>query len=120
MEYKHLDTDPLIQFCRQLPGASESIKWKCDLIFSVGDKMFAGFDLPEAGAVGFKAAEALFEHLTAQEGIIPSKYMARYFWVDIPDRTHIDPEMLMDLIAQSHQLVAQKLSKKKRLSLGVE
>ena len=35
-------TDPLVAFCRSLPGATEDIKWEHDLIFSVGGKMFAG------------------------------------------------------------------------------
>jgi hypothetical protein len=37
------DIDPLIIFCRQLPGATEDTKWKKDLIFSVGDKIVCSF-----------------------------------------------------------------------------
>ena len=33
----------LLAYCRSLPRATEDIKWGNDLIFSVGDKMFAGF-----------------------------------------------------------------------------
>lgn len=38
-----MNAEPLISFCRNLPKATEDIKWGKDLVFSVGNKMFAVF-----------------------------------------------------------------------------
>jgi predicted DNA-binding protein (MmcQ/YjbR family) len=112
--------DALIEHCRTLSGAEEDIKWKVDLVFSVGAKMFAAFRMPAMNAVAFKVDEAFFHNLLDQAGFQPNKYMARYFWVDVPERDEVDEAFLIALLTESHRLVAQKLSKKKRVGLGIE
>jgi len=52
--------NPLIAFCRDLPSATEDIKWGKDLVFSVGEKMFAVFDTEDDTKVCFKATPAMF------------------------------------------------------------
>ena len=46
------------EFCRTLPHTTEDVKWGTNLVFSVGNKMYAGFDLdhPEANSVSFKCS----------------------------------------------------------------
>jgi predicted DNA-binding protein (MmcQ/YjbR family) len=111
--------DPLIEFCRSLPGATEDVKWGHDLIFSVGGKMFAGFQLPDGEPLGFKVDPLVFDSLVGHNGIVPAPYMAKHSWVSVTDRTQVPLATLQDLIADSHRLVADKLSKKMRQTLGI-
>ncbi len=112
-------SDPLLDLCRSLPGATEDVKWGNDLVFSVGGKMFAAFEMSEAEAIGLKVAPDVFEALVEQPGIIPAPYLARASWVKLDGRGVLPRAMLEDLLRQAHALVAAKLPKKVRLSLGL-
>ena len=111
--------DPLLEFCRSLPGATEDVKWGHDLIFSVGGKMFAGFQLPEAEPVGFKVDDAVFAGLVGYDGVVPAPYMAKHHWVSVTDRSKVPQRTLEKLLAESHRLVAEKLPLKTRKALGL-
>ena len=111
--------DPLIEFCRSLPGVTEDVKWGNDLIFSVGGKMFAGFQLPDGQPLGFKVDPLVFDTLVGHDGIVPAPYMAKHSWVSVTDRGLVPLGTLEDLLADSHRLVASKLSAKMRRSLGL-
>ena len=111
--------DPLIELCRSLPGATEDVKWGHDLIFSVGGKMFAGFQLPDGQPLAFKVDPLVFDTLVGHDGIVPAPYMAKHSWVSVTDRSLLPPATLEDLLADSHRLVASKLSAKVRRSLGL-
>ena len=112
--------DPLVRFCRSLPGATEDVKWGKDLIFSVGGKMFAGFPLPGGDPFGFKVDPAVFDTLVGRDGIVPAPYMARQSWVSVTDRKRVPLDTLKGLLADSHRLVAAGLSRKARVALGLE
>ena len=114
-----MNADPLISFCRNLPSATEDIKWGKDLVFSVGDKMFAVFAPKNNTKVCFKATPAMFSTLTGKEGIISAPYVGRYNWILIEDLEVLPKEMIEDLISESYRLVASKLPAKMRKSLGL-
>jgi len=107
----------LLEFCRALPHASEDIKWKKDLVFSVGGKMFAVFNLDDVTQFSFKATPAMFGTLTAMDGIIPAPYVARYNWVLVTNPKALPQKMLKGLLTESHQLVAAGLPAKVRKEL---
>jgi predicted DNA-binding protein (MmcQ/YjbR family) len=109
----------LVEFCRALPGATEDVKWGHDLVFSVGGKMFAGFQLPDGEPIGFKVDPAVFDALVGRRGIVPAPYMAKHSWVSVTDRGRIRLGTLRGLLAGSHRLVAEKLSAKARQALGL-
>lgn len=112
-------SDPLLDFCRSLPGTTEDVKWGNDLVFSVGGKMFATFEMPDGESIGLKVAPDVFEALVQQPGIIPAPYLARASWVKLAGRGVLPRAMLEDLLSQAHALVAAKVPKKVRLSLGL-
>ena len=112
--------DPLFAFCRSLPGATEDVKWEHDLIFSVGGKMFAGFHLPDGQPLAFKVDPLVFASLAHQPGFEPAPYMARHHWVSVADRSAVPLPVLQDFLAESHRLVAAKLPRRTRASLGLE
>jgi predicted DNA-binding protein (MmcQ/YjbR family) len=113
------DPDPLVAFCRALPGATEDVKWDNDLVFSVGGKMFAAFALPALEPVGFKVEPMVFAALVGKNGIVPAPYAARFHWVSVTQRDLLPVGALQDFIAESHALVAAKLPRKTRERLGL-
>lgn len=111
--------DPLIAFCRSLPGATEDVKWDNDLVFSVHAKMFAVFPLPDAQTVCFKVDPLIFPSLVEQPAIEPAPYLARHSWILLRDRDAMPAETQQDFVAESHRLVASKLPKKVQRQLGL-
>jgi len=112
--------DPLVRLCRSLPGATEDVKWGHDLIFSVGGKMFAGFQLPDLQPVAFKVDPVAFQTLIASPAFAPAPYMARHHWATVTDRDLVPLAMLEELLTDAHGLVAAKLSRKARQALAIE
>jgi predicted DNA-binding protein (MmcQ/YjbR family) len=110
----------LLAFCRNLPHATEDIKWGKDLCFSIGGKMFAVFDMDHLDHVGFKTTPATFAMLTKQAGIIPAPYAARFHWVAVRDPKALPRQALKELIEESYNMVAAKLPRKVREKLGME
>jgi predicted DNA-binding protein (MmcQ/YjbR family) len=111
--------DPLVELCRSLAGATEDVKWGNDLVFSVGGKMFAGFQLPDGQPLAFKVDPLVFHGLVGHDGIVPAPYMAKHSWVSVTDRGRLPVATLEDLLAESHRLVAEKLPRKLRRELGL-
>lgn len=112
--------DPLVAFCRALPGATEDVKWGADIIFSVGGRMFAGFPLGGGDPIGFKVDPMLFASMVGKSGVMPAPYMAKHSWVHVTDRHLLSRAALEALLAESHRLVAAQLSGKMRRSLGLD
>lgn len=112
-------SDPLVEFCRSLPGVTEDVKWGHDLIFSVGGKMFAGFQLPDYEPLAFKTDPLIFSTLTTHDGVIPAPYMARHHWVSVTKRSALPLDFLRDLLAEAHSLVGSKLPASTRRRLGL-
>lgn len=108
------------KFALSLPGAKSSIKWKVDLVFDVGGKMFAVMCEGKAKSnLSFKVDDHRFLELTDRAGIIPAPYMARAKWVQLESLKVLPDAEIRELIKRSHQLVAAKLPKRTRLELGV-
>jgi predicted DNA-binding protein (MmcQ/YjbR family) len=119
MPRRKAETDPLYELCRRLPGVTEDVKWGHDLVFSVGGKMFAAFELPEGEPIGLKADPALFPILVRKPGITPAPYMAKHSWVKLASRKVLPQAAVEELLRQAHALVAEKLPTKLRTSLGL-
>jgi predicted DNA-binding protein (MmcQ/YjbR family) len=99
--------------CRSFPGVTEDTKWGADLVFSVGEKMFAVTALDDkAKGISFKVDDDRFLELTDRPGIIPAPYLARAKWVYIEDLKSISDAEVADLLKRSYELVFTKLTKK--------
>ena len=109
------------KFCAALPGVTGDIKWQVDLVYSVGGRMFcvAFADRNGKETVSFKVDDDLFLPHTDREGFIPAPYLARAKWVQVIDLKKVSDAELRSLIKRSHQLVAMKLTKKRRAELGI-
>lgn len=120
MSQPDLRAESFYEVCRALPGVTEGIKWGNDLVFSVGGKMFAAFQLPEGEPIGLKVEPALFEALIRQPGIKPAPYMAKLSWIKLEALDTLPAAEVADLLRDAHRLTAQKLTKKARLALGID
>jgi predicted DNA-binding protein (MmcQ/YjbR family) len=114
------EAESLVELCRKLPGVTEDVKWGHDLVFSVGGKMFAVFELPDFESLGLKVEPGLFSALTQHPGVIPAPYMAHHSWIKVRPPAVLPLPELETLLRDSYGLVARKLSKKMRTSLGIE
>lgn len=104
--------------CRPWPGVAAEIKWESNLVFSVGDKMFAMMSDGENGRLSFKVADQRFLELTDQPGIIPAPYLARAHWVSIDQPQHFCTDALQAFVRDAYSLVRARLTRKLQATLG--
>lgn len=109
--------EPLKDFCRSLPGTTEDIKWGDNQVFSVGKKMYAGFDIDSENAFGFKCDDD-FDRLTRIDGIIPAPYAARFGWVSVTRPAVFPKKEWRRLLRKSYDLVVAKLPARTRQAIA--
>lgn len=113
-----MDFDAAKTLCRSFPGVTEDTKWGNDIVFSVGDKMFAATNLGEATGISFKVEDERFLELTDRPGIIPAPYLARAKWVYVDDAQALGDADAAQLLRRSYELVLAKLTKKLQRELS--
>jgi predicted DNA-binding protein (MmcQ/YjbR family) len=114
-----VDIESVRKFCLSLPHVTEDVQWKSDLLFRVGNKMFAvaALDPSSDHRMSFKCTPETFAELTERDGIVPAPYVARYHWVAL-ERFDVLPEReLKELLRNAYQLILEKLPKKIRAGL---
>jgi predicted DNA-binding protein (MmcQ/YjbR family) len=114
-----MDIESIRSFCLSLPHTDEKVQWGNDLLFRIGEKMFAVAALePSHGvALSFKCTPEKFAELVEQEGIIPAPYMARHHWVGLERFDALPDWELKPLLTNAYQMVLEKLPKKVRAGL---
>jgi predicted DNA-binding protein (MmcQ/YjbR family) len=115
-----MNVEELRAYCLAFPAVTEDIKWDNDLCFSVGGKMFCVASLESPLRISFKVKDDEFDELSMREGFIPAPYMARAKWVSVTDSSVLKTKEWQTLVAQSHDLVKQRLTKKLRKELGMD
>ena len=113
--------EELMKICKQLKGSTTDIKWEDHLCFNVGEKIYliTSPDLVPPSA-SFKVTEEDFDRLCEREGINQARYFAKRQWVSLNNISLLSKEEWVTYITQSHQLVASKLTRKKRSELGID
>lgn len=108
-----MDFEAAKVLCRSFAGCTEDIKWGADMVFSVGEKMFAvtGSATPAEG-MSFKVDDDRFLELTDRPGIVPAPYLARAKWVYVKADAELSDEEAAAFLRRSYELVLAKLSKK--------
>ena len=117
-----MDINKAREFCSKLRGVTSDTKWGSDLVFSIGEKMFAVTCLKEDEFTGlsFKVDEDRFLELTDRAGIIPAPYLARAKWIQITDPDVVSDLEVQELLPRSYALVLSKLTKKLQKELAHE
>ena len=105
--------------CLKFPHATEDVKWEKNLVFSVGDKMFAvcGLETGDTWA-SFKSSPEEFAELVERPGIRPAPYLARAHWVALEEPDAIPRKELQQLLRRAYDLVFAKLPKKHQAQLN--
>ena len=113
--------EPQRALAASLAAATEDIKWGADLVYSVGGKMFCVFLLRDgvASTCSFKVDVDRFLELSSVPGVIPAPYLARAHWLQVQAGHGLKAADLDALLRRSHQLVADKLSKRLQQELGL-
>lgn len=114
----HMSRRRWIALCEGLPHATRDIKWKKDLVFSVGAKMFACFDVEGGPGVSFKTTPAEFARLTRTPGVVPAPYAARFHWVLVQRNDALPADAVCDLIRESRRIVLDALPARLRTALA--
>lgn len=111
-----MDIESIRKFCLSLPHVDEKVQWGNDLLFRIGEKMFAVVALePGHGAVlSFKCTPEKFAELVEQEGIFPAPYVARYHWVALERFDALRGPELKELLENAYHLILEKLPPKTR------
>jgi len=114
-----MDIESIRNFCLSLPHADEKVQWGNDLLFRIGEKMFAvvGLEPGHGVAMSFKCTPEKFAELVEREGIIPAPYMARHHWVGLERFDALPDRELKPLLSIAYQLTLEKLPKKVRAQL---
>jgi predicted DNA-binding protein (MmcQ/YjbR family) len=114
-----MDIDGIRKHCLSFPHTIEMVQWGADLVFKVDGKMFAVAPLEVARVqLSFKCTPENFVELCERQGIIPAPYMARAQWVALETLNAVSESELRDLLAQSYQLVWERLPKRRREALA--
>jgi predicted DNA-binding protein (MmcQ/YjbR family) len=115
--------DEFNDFCRTLTATTYVVQWGGAHVWKVGDKVFAigGSDEGE-DRFTFKVSDIAYEILKDQPGLRPAPYLASrgLKWIQHFATPGLSDDELKDYIRQSHLMVSQGLSKKKRIELGLD
>ena len=110
------------RFCQTLPAATYVMQWGGSHVWKVGGKVFAiGSWGDKLSGITFKVSPLSFELLQHQPGLRPAPYLASrgMKWIQHFAEPGLKSSELQDYLRQSHAIVGQGLSKKKRIDLGL-
>lgn len=114
--------DEFNTYCAALPATTHVVQWGGADVWKVGGKLFAigGWNNDELG-VTFKTGPIGFDMLKDQPGLRPAPYLASrgMMWIQHYAEPGLCDDDLRDYIAQSHKMIAAKLTKKKQAALGL-
>ena len=107
--------------CKKMKSVTEDIKWEHDLVFSIGGKMFCVVGLDQyPTTASFKVNDEEFEEMSIKPGFKPAPYVAKYKWVWVDDINRLKKTEWKKYLAQSYELVKEKLSPKLKKELGLK
>jgi predicted DNA-binding protein (MmcQ/YjbR family) len=108
--------------CRALTATTYVVQWGGSHVWKVGGKVFAIASGERAEPrFTFKVTDIAYEILKDQPGLRPAPYLASrgMKWIQHFAKPGLSNAALRDYIRQSHVIVSQGLSKKRRTELGL-
>ncbi len=121
-ERRNMTYEEFNEFCRGLPATTYVVQWGGSHVWKVGGKVFAiGGWQDDEPSFTFKVGDIAYEMLKEQPGLRPAPYLASrgMKWIQHFAKPGLSDGALQDYIRQSHSIVAQGLSKKRRMELGL-
>ena len=101
------------------------MQWGNADVWKIGGKIFAiasrwGKDSTDIDAkISFKCSDFSYSLLKEEPGIIPAPYLARAKWVQIETGDALSDEEIKTYIYAAYEIIVAKLTKAKRLELGL-
>jgi len=121
-----MDNERIRALCLALPHVTETLNWGHHLVYFVGDrdiggKMFSMTDLDGTGigVLWFHCGAERFHELLENEGICPSPYLARAYWVTLERWDALRPREIEDELRRAHALIYEKLPKRTKAILAM-
>ena len=121
-----MDNERIREICMNLPHVAETLNWGHHLVYWAGDreiggKMFAMTDLDASGTgvLSFHCGAERFHELIESEGIVPTPYLAKAFWVTLERWDSLRPREVEEELRRAHALVIEKLPKRTRTILAM-
>jgi predicted DNA-binding protein (MmcQ/YjbR family) len=121
-----MDNERIQSICMGLPYVTKTVNWGHHLVYWVGDrdiggKMFASTDLDGSGegVLAFHCGAERFHELLEIEGMRPTPYSAKHFWVTMERWDVLRPRQIEDELKRAHELIYAKLPKRTREMLAM-
>ena len=110
------------EFCRGLPATTHVVQWRGAHVWKVGGKVFViGHWDDDEPRITFKVSDIAYEILRVRPGLRPAPYFASrgMKWIQHYAKPGLSGAELRDYIRQSHTIVSQGLSKRRRTEPGL-
>ncbi|RZJ31991.1 MAG: hypothetical protein EOO48_00375 [Flavobacterium sp.] len=115
-----MDVEEIQNICNSFPMTEAEMKWRSDLVFMIGRKMFCMVDLqPAPPVVSFKVPDEDYETLSNEPGFKPAPWFGKNKWVAVTDNNVLGRRDWQRYLRQSYDLVVMKLSLKSKKELGL-
>jgi predicted DNA-binding protein (MmcQ/YjbR family) len=115
-----MDIDWVREYCFALPHTTEKVQWGDDLVFKIGEKMYAVVALePGDHWLAFKCSREEFSALVECPGIVPAPYLARAQWVALGAYDALPADEIKRLLSQAYSLISTKVSKRLQARLTI-
>ena len=121
-----MDNERIRALCMGLPHVTETLNWGHHLVYWVGDrdiggKMFASTDVDGTGVgvLSFHCGAERFHELLEIEGMRPTPYSAKQFWVTMERWDVFKPREIEEELRRAHALIFEKLPSRTRAVLAL-
>jgi predicted DNA-binding protein (MmcQ/YjbR family) len=121
-----MDNERIRAICLGMPHVTETVNWGHHLVYWVADRalggrMFASTDLDGTGAgvLSFHCGAERFHELLEREGIRPTPYSAKAFWVTLERWDAMRPREIEDELGRAYALIYAKLPKRTKAVLAL-
>ena len=109
-----MDVEFIWNYCLSKNGAEETFPFNPrTLVFKVGGKMFALFDVDNFTGINLKCnPERSIELRESYSGITSAFHMNKKHWITVKINQDVDSSLILELVNHSYDLVHSSLSKK--------
>ena len=121
-----MDNERIRAICMALPHVTETLNWGHHLVYWAGDrdiggKMFASTDVDGTGVgvLSFHCGAERFHELLEMEGIRPTPYSAKHFWVTLERWDVLKPREIEEELRRAHALIFEKLPARTKAVLAM-
>jgi predicted DNA-binding protein (MmcQ/YjbR family) len=121
-----MDNERIRAICMSFPHVAETVNWGHHLVYWAGDRdiggrMFASTDLDGSGVgvLSFHCGAERFHELLEIEGMRPTPYSAKNFWVTMERWDVLRSKQVEDELKRAYALIFEKLPKRTKTLLDL-